>query len=105
MTRSQSRPEVRASTSASGPSSSWSRTRSILNPSSKPPRSVRSISTSESRGKSWSVAGYCELRKDFRNFSAERVSALEVLEENFEHVPGRTLRDLFAHYEHEHERR
>ena len=52
-------------------------------------------------GKSWSVAGYCELRKDFRNFSAERVSALEVLEEKFEHVPGRTLRDMVAHYENE----
>ena len=52
-------------------------------------------------GKSWSVGGYCELRKDFRNFSAERVSALEVLEEKFEHVPGRTLRDMVAHYENE----
>ena len=52
-------------------------------------------------GKSWSVAGYCELRKDFRNFSAERVTALELLEERFEHVPGRTLRDLFEHYQNE----
>jgi predicted DNA-binding transcriptional regulator YafY len=52
-------------------------------------------------GKSWSVGGYCELRKDFRNFSAERVSALELLEEKFEHVPGRTLRDLIEHYQNE----
>jgi predicted DNA-binding transcriptional regulator YafY len=52
-------------------------------------------------GKSWSAAGYCELRKDFRNFSAERVTALELLEEKFEHVPGRTLRDLFVHYQNE----
>jgi len=55
-------------------------------------------------GKSWSVAGYCELRKDFRNFSADRVTALELLEEKFEHVPGRTLRDLFEHYQNEERR-
>ncbi len=47
------------------------------------------------------MAGYCELRKDFRNFSADRVAALEVLEERFEHVPGRTLRDLIDHYQNE----
>ncbi len=52
-------------------------------------------------GKSWSVAGYCELRKDFRNFSAERVTALELLEEKFEHLPGRTLRDMVEHYQKE----
>jgi len=52
-------------------------------------------------GKSWSVGGYCVLRKDFRNFSAERVADLELLEEKFEHVPGRTLRDLFEHYRNE----
>jgi predicted DNA-binding transcriptional regulator YafY len=52
-------------------------------------------------GQSWSVAGYCELRQDFRNFRADRVSKLELLEERFEHVPGRTLRDLIEHYENE----
>ena len=52
-------------------------------------------------GKSWSVAGYCELRQDFRNFNAERVSALELLEEKFDDVPGRTLRDLVEHYTNE----
>ena len=52
-------------------------------------------------GKSWSVGGYCELRKDFRNFSAERVTELTLLEEKFEHVPGRTLQDLFEHYRNE----
>jgi predicted DNA-binding transcriptional regulator YafY len=56
-------------------------------------------------GKSWSVAGYCELRKDFRNFRADRIGALELLEEKFEPVPGRTVRDLFDHYEHEERRR
>jgi predicted DNA-binding transcriptional regulator YafY len=52
-------------------------------------------------GKSWSVAGYCELRKDFRNFRADRIGALELLDEKFEPVPGRTVRDLIEHYEHE----
>jgi predicted DNA-binding transcriptional regulator YafY len=49
-------------------------------------------------GKAWSVGGWCELRQDFRNFLAERVSTLELLEERFQDVPGRTLRDLFEHY-------
>jgi predicted DNA-binding transcriptional regulator YafY len=49
-------------------------------------------------GKTWSVGAYCELRKDFRNFSAERVTDLTLLEEKFESVPGRTLHDLFEHY-------
>jgi predicted DNA-binding transcriptional regulator YafY len=52
-------------------------------------------------GKSWSVAGYCELRQGFRNFNAERVSGLEMLEDRFEDAPGRTLRDLIEHYENE----
>jgi predicted DNA-binding transcriptional regulator YafY len=56
-------------------------------------------------GKSWSVAGYCELRQDFRNFTAERVTGLTVLEEKFGDVPGRTLRDLIDYYEKEERRR
>lgn len=52
-------------------------------------------------GKSWSVAGYCELRQDFRNFNAERVSDLNLLDEKFPDVPGRTLRDLIEHYTNE----
>ncbi|HWE25579.1 MAG TPA: YafY family protein [Myxococcales bacterium] len=52
-------------------------------------------------GKSWSVAGYCELRQDFRNFNAERVSGLELLEEKFPDISGRTLRDLIEHYTNE----
>jgi predicted DNA-binding transcriptional regulator YafY len=52
-------------------------------------------------GKSWSVAGYCELREDFRNFNAERVSGLELLDEKFADLPGRTLRDLIDHYDKE----
>jgi predicted DNA-binding transcriptional regulator YafY len=56
-------------------------------------------------GKSWSVAGYCELRQDFRNFNAERVNDLMVLDDRFEDVPGRTLHDLIDHYEDENRRR
>ena len=52
-------------------------------------------------GKNWSVAGYCELRQDFRNFRADRVTDLELLEEKFDDVPGRTLRDLVEHYTNE----
>jgi hypothetical protein len=39
---------------------------------------------------------------------SERQSAtrrLELLEEQFERVPGRTVRDLIEHYEHEDRRR
>jgi predicted DNA-binding transcriptional regulator YafY len=56
-------------------------------------------------GKSWSVAGYCELRQDFRNFTAERVTGLTVLDEKFPDVAGRTLRDLIDYYEKEERRR
>src|SRR6266849_6635645 len=79
---------------------------SLFSPGVRVPRAVaaelgRLRTALRERRKSRSVAGYCELRKDFRNFSADRVAALEVLEERFEHVPGRTLRDLIDHYQSE----
>jgi predicted DNA-binding transcriptional regulator YafY len=49
-------------------------------------------------GTTWSLGAWCELRTDFRNFRVDRIRALEVLEERFESVPGRTLGDLFAAY-------
>ncbi|MFL5408355.1 MAG: helix-turn-helix transcriptional regulator, partial [Myxococcales bacterium] len=52
-------------------------------------------------GKTWSVAGYCELREDFRNFRADRVSELRVLPDRFPEVEGRRLGDLIAHYRNE----
>ena len=44
-------------------------------------------------GQSWTLAAYCELRADFRNFRTDRVSSLEVLEERFELTPPCTLED------------
>jgi predicted DNA-binding transcriptional regulator YafY len=48
-------------------------------------------------GKTWTLAGWCELRVDFRNFRLDRVSEA-TLEDRFEEEPGRTLRDLLARY-------
>lgn len=44
-------------------------------------------------GTAWSLAAWCESRKDFRNFRLDRIRSLEVLEEKFEETPGRTLED------------
>jgi predicted DNA-binding transcriptional regulator YafY len=52
-------------------------------------------------GATWSLGAWCELRKDFRNFRLDRIRDLRVLEEKFELVPGRTLKDLFAKYDEE----
>lgn len=52
-------------------------------------------------GRTWSLAGYCELRRGFRNFRADRVRGLEVLEERFERLEGRQLEDLLRHYREE----
>lgn len=50
-------------------------------------------------GRTWSLAGYCELREGFRNFRADRVRDLAVLEERFERLEGRRLEDLLRHYQ------
>jgi len=52
-------------------------------------------------GRTWSLAGYCELRQGFRNFRADRLLGLEVLEERFERLEGRRLEDLLRHYREE----
>jgi predicted DNA-binding transcriptional regulator YafY len=44
-------------------------------------------------GKSWTVAAWCELRNDFRNFRLDRIVGLTATEETFEEEPGRRLRD------------
>lgn len=44
-------------------------------------------------GTSWTVAAWCELRNDFRNFRLDRIYELELAEETFTDEPGRTLRD------------
>jgi len=48
-------------------------------------------------GKTWTLAAWCELRVDFRNFRLDRVSESTLLD-TFEDEPGRTLRDLLSQY-------
>jgi predicted DNA-binding transcriptional regulator YafY len=52
-------------------------------------------------GQTWSLGAWCELRVGFRNFRLDRIGALEVLGDAYPLEPGRTLRDLFAHYQQE----
>jgi predicted DNA-binding transcriptional regulator YafY len=44
-------------------------------------------------GKSWTVAAWCELRNDFRNFRLDRILELQPTGETFPDEPGRRLRD------------
>ena len=48
-------------------------------------------------GTSWTLAAWCELRNDFRNFRLDRVTAGTLLD-RFEDEPGRSLQDLLARY-------
>ncbi|MBC5763867.1 helix-turn-helix transcriptional regulator [Ramlibacter albus] len=45
-------------------------------------------------GKVWTLAGWCELRNDFRSFRVDRVTYVRRLDEQFRDEPGRTLADL-----------
>jgi predicted DNA-binding transcriptional regulator YafY len=45
-------------------------------------------------GAIWTLAAWCELRQDFRNFRVDRMSEIRLLEENFATLPGRTLQDF-----------
>jgi predicted DNA-binding transcriptional regulator YafY len=49
-------------------------------------------------GRTWTLAAWCELRNDFRNFRLDRVTGVTLLTEKFDDEPGRTLRDLLAQY-------
>lgn len=44
-------------------------------------------------GNRWCLAAWCELRQDLRTFRLDRIGALEVLEDRFQPVAGRTLDD------------
>ncbi|HEU0203459.1 MAG TPA: YafY family protein [Burkholderiaceae bacterium] len=46
-------------------------------------------------GNHWSLAAWCELRQDFRNFRLERIAELTKLDERFVDEPGRGLADFF----------
>jgi predicted DNA-binding transcriptional regulator YafY len=49
-------------------------------------------------GRTWTLAAWCELRNDFRNFRLDRVQETTVLDETFSDEPGRRLADLLARY-------
>ncbi len=49
-------------------------------------------------GRTWTLAAWCELRNDFRNFRLDRAHELVTLDQTFEEEPGKTLRDLLTRY-------
>jgi predicted DNA-binding transcriptional regulator YafY len=49
-------------------------------------------------GRTWTLAGWCELREDFRNFRLDRVAASTMLGETFEDEAGKGLRDMLTRY-------
>ena len=49
-------------------------------------------------GRTWTLAAWCELRQDFRNFRLDRVAASSMRDETFEEEPGTALRDMLARY-------
>ncbi|MFD1625937.1 helix-turn-helix transcriptional regulator [Azospirillum griseum] len=47
-------------------------------------------------GRTWTLAAWCELRQEFRNFRIDRMDAVQTLERGFEDAPGRRLADFLA---------
>ncbi len=47
-------------------------------------------------GGTWTLGAWCEMRRDFRNFRLDRISAPELLEQTFVPEPGRSLEDFFT---------
>jgi predicted DNA-binding transcriptional regulator YafY len=45
-------------------------------------------------GKVWTLAAWCELRTDFRNFRADRITDIADCGDTFRDEPGKTLRDF-----------
>lgn len=45
-------------------------------------------------GKVWTLAAWCELRNDFRNFRADRIAAVADCGDTFRDEAGKTLRDF-----------
>jgi len=48
-------------------------------------------------GRTWTLAAWCEMRTDFRNFRLDRIRDATLLD-RFEDEPGRTLKDLLGRY-------
>jgi len=46
-------------------------------------------------GRTWTLAGWCELRNDFRHFRVDRINALVLTGRRFQEVKGRSLSDFF----------
>ena len=49
-------------------------------------------------GRTWTLAAWCELRQEFRNFRLDRVAAASLLDERFADEAGKTLGDMLARY-------
>ncbi|HEY7288128.1 MAG TPA: YafY family protein [Vicinamibacterales bacterium] len=49
-------------------------------------------------GQQWTLAAWCELREDFRNFRLDRVSGSTLLDDVFDDEAGKTLRDMLTRY-------
>ena len=47
-------------------------------------------------GRLWTLTAWCELRRDFRVFRADRIATLDVSFESFEEEPGKRLADYLA---------
>jgi predicted DNA-binding transcriptional regulator YafY len=45
-------------------------------------------------GASWSLAAWCESRKDYRNFRLDRIRSLEATDDSFEESANRSLEDF-----------
>ncbi len=45
-------------------------------------------------GSVWTLGAWCESRKDFRSFRLDRMTAVTMLDDRLDHVPGRTLADF-----------
>ena len=46
-------------------------------------------------GKVWTVAAWCELRQDFRNFRVDRISSVKMQDERFFDEEGKMLKDYY----------
>ena len=45
-------------------------------------------------GAVWTLAAWCEQRRDFRSFRIDRIQQIVVLEQRFQNESGKTLADL-----------
>lgn len=50
-------------------------------------------------GPEWHLAGWCDLRNDFRTFRLDRLTRHAVLDDTFADEPGKRLKDYFNRYE------